>query len=54
MSASIIFWAVAGAQLYLKSHPAKGTAAMKRTVKRRKALDKKFVAKHGAHGLSCF
>ena len=45
---------VARAQLYLKANPTKGVAAVKRTVKQGKALDKKFTAKHGAHGLSCF
>ena len=45
---------VAGAQLALKANPTKGVAVAKRTVKQGKALDKKFVAKHGAHGLSCF
>ncbi|MEA2247864.1 MAG: hypothetical protein QOH46_2393 [Solirubrobacteraceae bacterium] len=45
---------VAAGQLFLKSHPTKGAAAIKRTVSRGKALDKRFTAKHGAHGLSCF
>jgi len=45
---------VAAGQLYLKSHPAKGTAAVKRAVKRGNALDKRFTKSHGAHGLSCF
>lgn len=45
---------VAAGQLYLKSNPAKGATAVKRTTKRGKALDKRFTAKHGAHGLSCF
>jgi len=45
---------VAGAQLALKANPTKGVAVVKRTAKQGKALDKKFVAKHGAHGLSCF
>jgi len=45
---------VAAGQLYLKSNPTKGVAAVKRVVKQGKALDKKFTAKHGAHGLSCF
>ena len=45
---------VADAAAGAKANPAKGVAIVKRTAKQGKALDKKFVAKHGAHGLSCF
>jgi hypothetical protein len=45
---------VEGAQIALKTNPAKGAAVVKYTATQGKALDKLFVAAHGAHGLSCF
>jgi hypothetical protein len=39
---------------YAKTFPAEGRKAMKRVATGAKKLDKKFVAKNGAHGLSCF
>jgi hypothetical protein len=40
--------------IHLKKHPADGIASVKKLDKQGKKLDKQFVAKHGAHGLSCF
>jgi hypothetical protein len=40
--------------IHLKKHPADGIASLRKLDRQGKKLDKKFVAKHGAHGLSCF
>jgi hypothetical protein len=40
--------------IYAKSHPAEGPKVIQSLVSEGKKLDKKFVAKNGAHGLSCF
>jgi len=40
--------------IYAKSHPAEGPKVLNSLASEGKKLDKKFVAKHGAHGLSCF
>src|SRR5215210_5004020 len=37
-----------------KAHPAKSVGAVRKTVAKGKRMEKKFVSKHGAHGLSCF
>jgi hypothetical protein len=45
---------VAAAQVQLKADPATGVKVGKRLTAGSKKLDQRFVAKHGAHGLSCF
>ena len=45
---------VAAAQVQLKANPASGVQVGKRLTAGAKKLDKRFVAKNGAHGLSCF
>ena len=45
---------VAAAQVQLKAKPARGVKIGRRLTTGAKKLDKRFVAKHGAHGLSCF
>jgi hypothetical protein len=47
----VLVGAMAG---YARSNPAKGLQALKSLDAEGKKLDKKFVAKNGAHGLSCF
>src|SRR4051794_646262 len=45
---------VAAAATAAKANPAKSVSILRASGRKAKALDKRFVAKHGAHGLSCF